>query len=111
MGLGLLVHLFTKELNMALEFTFGPCALENSIYVLYQVCLFTHGVDVRINLACSRCPLSIIINHIIQPWAKYRIPLMLFHCAAHIPGETVESSLETGLYLIYLSVLIVPSLN
>lgn len=67
---------------MALEFTFGPCALENSIHVLYQVCLFTHGVDVKINLACSKCPLNIIINIIIQHWAS--LPSTEFPCCSFI---------------------------
>lgn len=51
------------------KFRFDLCVLENSISVLYQFPLLTGGVDGRINLACSKSPINIMIN-IIQPCAS-----------------------------------------
>lgn len=78
-----------------LEFRFDLCVLENSISVLYQFPLLTHGVDERINLACSKSPINIMINIIGQPWAS--LPRTKFPCCtpACLPGETVVSCLET----------------
>lgn len=76
------------------EFKFELCVLENSISVLYQFPLLTHGVDERISLACNESPINIMIN-IIQPCTS--LPRTNFpHCTpARLPGETIVSSLET----------------
>lgn len=77
------------------EFRFDLCVLENSISVLYQFPLLTHGVDERISLACSKSPINIMINIIIQPCASLPRTNFPYCTPACLPGETIVSSLET----------------
>lgn len=46
-------------------FKLGLCASGNSVTFLHQVSLITHGVDVRLDLACDERPINIIINIIL----------------------------------------------
>lgn len=68
------VHLFLHEqmssvVEQALE---SGCLGSNLgsvlweiLQFLYQFSLVTHRVDVRLNLACSKCPINIILNIIL----------------------------------------------
>lgn len=84
------------------EIRFELCVLENSISVLYQFPLLTHGGDERINLACSRSPRNIMTKVIIQPCPSLPRTKFPYCTLACLPGETVVSSPGTRTTIFFL---------
>lgn len=77
------------------EIRFDLCVLENSISILYQFPLLTHGGDEKISLACSKSYINIMIDFIMQPCASLPRTKFSYCTPACLPGGTTESSLET----------------